>query len=65
MERKPPKTILQLKSSMYHATPFVLSTNQQAPRAVLGDCLYLSMNDECHIHECIITFDFLSGTGFD
>ena len=39
MERKPPKTILQLKSSMYHATLFVLSTNQQAPRTVLGDCL--------------------------
>ena len=65
MERKPPKTILQLKSSMYHATLFVLSTNQQAPRTVLGDCLCLSMNDECHIHECIITFDFLSGTEFD
>ena len=31
MERKPPKTILQLKSSMYHATPFVLSYKPTGP----------------------------------
>ena len=65
MERKPPETILQLKAVCIMLPFFVLSTNQQAPRAVLGDCLCLSMNDKCHIHECIITFDFLLGTGFD
>ena len=31
MERKPPKTILQLKSSMYHATPVVLSYKPTGP----------------------------------
>ena len=49
---------------MYHATVFIkYETN--APPGALGDCPPLSMNDERHTHECIITFDFLSGTGFD
>ena len=39
MERKPPETILQLKAVYIMLPFFVLSTNQQAPRTVLGDCL--------------------------
>ena len=57
MEREPPEKILQLKA-VCTTLPFVLSTRQRAPRGALGDCPPLSMNDECHIHECIITFDF-------
>ena len=65
MERKPPKTILQLKSSMYHAPLLYQVQTNRPPEQYSGTAFYLSMNDECHIHECIITFDFLSGTGFD
>ena len=63
MEREPPEKILQLKAVCI-MLPF-FKYEPTGPRTVLGDCLYLSMNDECHIHECIITLDFLSGTGFD
>ena len=63
MEREPPEKILQLKAVCI--MPPFLSTKQRAPRGALGDYPPLSMNDECHINECIITFDFLSGTGFD
>ena len=57
MERKPPKTILQLKSGRYHVTPFCikLQTNRP-PEQYSGTAFYLSMNDECHIRKCIITF---------
>ena len=64
MEREPPEKILQLKAVCI-MLPFCISMKQQAPRGAVGDCLYFSMSDKCHIHECIITFDFLSGTGFD
>ena len=64
MERQSPQKILQLKA-VYTMLPFVLSTRQPAPRGALRDCRLLSMYDECHTYECIATFDFLSGTGFD
>ena len=66
MEREPPEKILQLKAVCI-MLPFCIKyeTTPPPPRGALGDCPPLSMNDECHIHECIITFDFLSGTGFD
>ena len=64
MEREPPEKILQLKAVCI-MLPFCIKYETTGPRGALGDCLPLSMNDECHIHECIITFDFLSGTGFD
>ena len=64
MERKPPEKILQLKAVCI-MLPFLLNMRQTGPRGALGDFPPLSMNDERHTHECIITFDFLSGTGFD
>ena len=64
MERQSPQKILQLKA-VCTTLPFVLSTRQWAPRGVLGDYPLLSMYDECHTYKCIVTFDFLSGTGFD
>ena len=64
MEREPPEKILQLKA-VCTTLPFVLSTRQRPPRGALGDYPLLFMYDECHTYECIITFDFLSGTGFD
>ena len=64
MERQSPSKILQVKA-VCTKLPFVLSTRQGAPRGALGDCHLLSMYDECHTYECTITFDFLSGTGFD
>lgn len=64
MERQSPPKILQLKA-VCTTLPFVLSTRQRAPRGALGDCHLLSMYDECHTYDCIITFVFLSGTGFD
>ena len=64
MECEPPEKILQLKAVCI-MLPFCIKYETTAPRGALGDCLLLSMSDECHIHECIITFDFMSGTGFD
>ena len=64
MEHQSPSKILQL-NAVCTTLPFVLSTRQRAPRGALGDYPLLSMYDECHTYECIITFDFLSGTGFD
>ena len=64
MERQSPEKILQLKA-VCTTLPFVLNTRQRPPRGALGDYPLLSMNDECHSYECTITFDFLSGTGFD
>ena len=64
MECQPPEKILQLKAVCI-TLPFVLSTRQRAPRGALGDYPLSSMNDECHTHECTITFESLSGTGFD
>ena len=64
MERKSSPKILQLKA-VCTTLPFVLSTRQRGPRGALADYHLLSMYDECHTYECIITFDFLSGTGFD
>ena len=64
MERQSPPKILQL-NAVCTTLPFVLSTRQRAPRGALGDYPILSMYDECHTYECTITFDFLSGTGFD
>ena len=64
MERQPPSKILQLKAVCI-MLPFLLNMRQTGPRGTLGNGPPLSLNDECHTHECIITFDFLSGTGFE
>ena len=64
MERQSPEKIT-VKSSMYHATFCIKYKTTGPPRGALGDYPLLSMNDECHTYECTITFDFLSGTGFD
>ena len=64
MERQSREKILQLKA-VCTTLPFVLSTRQRAPRGTLGDYPLVSMYDECHTYECITTFVFLSGTGFD
>ena len=64
MERQSPEKILQLKAVCI-MLPFCIKYKTMGPRGTLGDCPPLSMKDECHTHECTITFDFLSGTGFD
>ena len=65
MERQPPSKILQLKAVCIMLPFCIKYENNRPPEGHSGTAFYLSMNDECHIHECIITFDFLSGTGFD
>ena len=64
MEREPPKKIFQLKEVCI-MLPFCIKYETTGPPRSTRGLPPLSMNDECHIHECIITFDFLSGTGFD
>ena len=64
MERQSPEKILQLKAVCI-TLPFVLSTRQRAPRGAFGDYPLLSMYDEYHAYDCVTTFVFLSGTGFD
>ena len=63
MEREPPEKILQLKAVCI-MLPFCIKYEATGPpRSTRG--LPLFMNDKCHTHECVITFDFLSGTGFN
>ena len=66
MERKSPKTILQLKSSMYHATPFVLSYKPTGPpNSTRGlPFIYLWMTSVISMN-VLLHFEFLSGTGSD
>ena len=66
MEREPPKTILQLKSSMYHATPFVLSYKPAGPpNSTRGlPFIYLWMTSVISMI-ILLHFEFLSGTGSD
>ena len=64
MERQSPEKILQLKAVCI-TLPLCIKYKTTGPRGALGDYPPLSMNDECHTHECTITFDSLSGTGFD
>ena len=57
MERQPPPKVLQLKCSMYHANFCTKYETIGPPRRARGLHL-LSMNEEYHAYDHVITFTF-------
>ena len=53
MERKSPKTILQLKSSMYHATPFVLKYQDFGPPETNSGTALFYLYDKNYAYEYV------------